>query len=198
MRETAEERAHILNRMRAASNSFYAAAAHAGCHAFIEFTGLMNEFIKLCEDAEQQGTDWVHANVHGDVHLPFKPYHVEYLSEKLECIYGRRLQLVADAATPPPTMNTDEDERIGVVLEYHDGPLRTARQVTCATGEKLVQVETVLAMVGEPFRIGYDDNVREVTVRFDRAELVRMLDILDGKLVVGFNGQVVDPTQARP
>jgi len=97
MRETFEERAHILNRMRAASNAFYVAAANAGCHAFIEFTGLMNEFIKLCEDAEQQGTDWVHANVHGDVHLPFKPYHVEYLSEKLECIYGRRLQLVDDS-----------------------------------------------------------------------------------------------------
>lgn len=100
MRETSEERAHILNRMRAASNAFYAAAAHAGCHAFIEFTGLMNEFIKLCEDAEQQGTDWVHANVHGDVHLPFKPYHVEYLSEKLECIYGRRLQLADDLIEP--------------------------------------------------------------------------------------------------
>lgn len=206
MRETFEERAHILNRMRAASNSFYSAAANAGCHAFIEFTGLMNEFIKLCETAERQGTNWVHANVHGDVHLPFEPYHVEYLSEKLECIYGRRLQLVDDSVIEPSVemprrpedTDTDEDERIGVVLEYHDGPLRTARQVTCASGEKLVQVETVLAMVSPPFRIGHDNDAREVTVRFDRNELVRMLDIIDGKPVTDFHDRVVDPTQARP
>jgi len=94
MTETPEERREILRRMHAASNNFYAAAARAGCHAFIEFTGLMNEFIKLCETAEAQGIPWVRANVHGDVHLPFKPHHIEYLSEKLECIYGKRIQLV--------------------------------------------------------------------------------------------------------
>lgn len=88
---TAEERQAILQRMRKASNSFYFAAMVAGCHAFIEFTGLMNEFIKLCDDAEKAGIPWVHANVHGDVHLPFQPWHMAYLSEKLECIYGVRL-----------------------------------------------------------------------------------------------------------
>lgn len=52
---TPEERKAILARMRTASNLFYSAAAAAGCHAFIEFTGLMNEFIKLCTEAEAQG-----------------------------------------------------------------------------------------------------------------------------------------------
>ncbi len=97
---TSEERREILSKMRTASNAFYAAAARAGCHAFIEFTGLMNEFIKLCAEADEQGIDWVRANVHGDVHLPFKPYHVEYLSEKLECIYGCRLKLVDEPERP--------------------------------------------------------------------------------------------------
>jgi hypothetical protein len=91
---TPEERREILTKMRTASSVFYAAAANAGCHAFVEFTGLMNEFIKLCSEADEQGIDWVRANIHGDVHLPFKPYHVAYLSEKLECIYGCRLKLV--------------------------------------------------------------------------------------------------------
>jgi hypothetical protein len=91
MLETPEERAAILQRMRDASNRFYAAAAAAGCHAFIEFTGLMNEYIKLCQEANEAGIEWVHANVHGDVHLPWKPHHIAYLSEKLECIYGRGL-----------------------------------------------------------------------------------------------------------
>ena len=91
MIETHEERAEILRRMHAASNSFYKAAAASGCHAFIEFTGLMNEYIKLCHEADSSGMEWVHANVHGDVHLPFAPHHIAYLSEKLECIYGRGL-----------------------------------------------------------------------------------------------------------
>lgn len=91
MIETPEERAAILQRMRDASNRFYAAAAAAGCHAFIEFTGLMNEYVKLCQEAEAAGLEWVHANVHGGNHLPFAPHHIAYLSEKLECIYGRGL-----------------------------------------------------------------------------------------------------------
>ncbi len=99
MEYTPEQRREILARMHAASGQFYAAAARAGCHAFIEFTGLMNEFIKICEEAEKQGIDWVRANVHGDVHLPFKPWNIAYLGEKLECIYGKQLKLVDE----PPT-----------------------------------------------------------------------------------------------
>lgn len=91
--ETPEQRKEILQRMRGASNTFYAMAAMAGCHAFIEFTGLMNEFIKLCETAEARGLPWIRANIHGDVHLPFEAHHIEYLSEKLECIYGTRIKL---------------------------------------------------------------------------------------------------------
>lgn len=92
MEETPEERKKILKRMKAASDVFYAMAASAGCHAFIEFAGLMNEFIKLCHEAEAQGIPWTHSNVHTGIRLPFKPYHIEYLNEKLECIYGRRLE----------------------------------------------------------------------------------------------------------
>jgi hypothetical protein len=107
MQYTPEERREILTKMQTASAVFYAAAARAGCHAFIEFTGLMNEFIKLCAEADTQGIDWVRANVHGDVHLPFKPHHVAYLSEKLECIYGCRLKLVDE-----PQLDVNEMKRL--------------------------------------------------------------------------------------
>jgi hypothetical protein len=96
---TPEGRQEILRRMRKASNAFYMQAVQAGCHAFIEFTGLMNEFIGLCAEAEKQGVDWVHANVHGDVHLPFEPHHITYLSEKLECIYGKQIALTGTSDT---------------------------------------------------------------------------------------------------
>lgn len=85
---TPEGRQEILRRMRAASSAFYIAATQCGCHAFIEFAGLMNEFIDVCARAEKEGINWPHANVHGDVHLPFEPFNYDYLSEKLECIYG--------------------------------------------------------------------------------------------------------------
>lgn len=90
---TTEGREEILKRMKVASTEFYFKAASSGCHAFIEFTGLMNEFIKLCEEAEKQKIDWVHANVHGPIKLPFQPYHIDYLNEKLECIYGVKLAI---------------------------------------------------------------------------------------------------------
>lgn len=91
MIESQEQRDDILKRMKVASSNFYLAAVSAGCHAFIEFTGLMNEFIKVCKEADDAGIDWLHANVHGDIHLPFQSHHIKYLSEKIECIYGRRL-----------------------------------------------------------------------------------------------------------
>lgn len=98
---TPEGRQEVLRRMRWASDNFYAMAVQAGCHAFIEFTGLMNEFIVLCTAAEKEGVDWVHANVHGDIHLPFKPHHVAYLSEKLECIYGKAIRLAENGTSKP-------------------------------------------------------------------------------------------------
>lgn len=84
-------RERTLDRMRHASSVFYALAAQAGCHGFLEFTGLMNEYIKVCEEAEARGAPWLHANVHSGKHLQLEPYHVEYLREKLECIYGEAL-----------------------------------------------------------------------------------------------------------
>lgn len=87
---TVEERAAMLRGMRGASDYFYSSAVRIGVHAFIEFAGLMNEFIKLCEEAHAKGIDFTMANVHTDQHLPFQPHHIAYLNEKLECIYGMR------------------------------------------------------------------------------------------------------------
>lgn len=84
---TAEERAAILESMRQTSNRFYASAVHAGCHAFIEFAGLMNEYIKACEGAEARGEAWVHASGHGD-NLKLEDFQIAYIREKLGCIFG--------------------------------------------------------------------------------------------------------------
>jgi hypothetical protein len=84
----ATERRAMLAMMQATSDAFYAKAVHTGVHSFVEFAGLMNEFIKVCTVADNSGQDFVHSNTHCGSPLPFEHYHLGYLAEKLNCIYG--------------------------------------------------------------------------------------------------------------
>lgn len=85
----------MLDGMQAASGAFYRDAARIGCHPFIEFTGLMNEYIKLCEAAHAQGQDFTETSIHGSGQpLPMREHHRRYLKEKLECIYGHSLEAI--------------------------------------------------------------------------------------------------------
>lgn len=86
-----EELQEMLTKMHNVSSAFYVAAQRTGCHAFIEFTGLMNEFIKTCRRAFDEGQDFTQANVHSGQALPMKTYEADYLGEKFECIYGPTL-----------------------------------------------------------------------------------------------------------
>lgn len=88
---TREEREQILNKMRSASGVFYSLAVQTRCHQFIEFTGLINEYIKLCEEAHSDGIDFTQANIHSGQGLPIRDHHISYLGEKLGCIYGPAL-----------------------------------------------------------------------------------------------------------
>lgn len=78
----------MLTAMQTASDQFYAAAVRIANHPFIEFTGLLNEYIKCCGDALGAGIDYSQCSVHTGTHLPLLPHRIAYLSEKLECIYG--------------------------------------------------------------------------------------------------------------
>lgn len=83
--------AGMIRLMQAASSRFYSSAVHTGNHAFIEFTGLMNEYIKLCQDALAAGEDFTTTSVHTGKALPMAAYHAAYLGEKIGCIYGTAL-----------------------------------------------------------------------------------------------------------
>lgn len=87
-----EEREAMLRGMHAVSDAFYRGATRIGCHPFIEFTGLLNEYIKICERAHAQGLDFTEANAHSGKALSVEPYEAAYLGEKLGCIYGPSLQ----------------------------------------------------------------------------------------------------------
>ena len=84
------ERAVLLRSMRDAAKVFYRMAVQTNCHPFIEFTGLMNEYIKCCEEAHKDGVDFASCNKHAGQTLPMKPHSVDYVNEKLECIFTGR------------------------------------------------------------------------------------------------------------
>jgi hypothetical protein len=84
------ERETALAKMQDASNAFYAQAVGIGVHPFIEFTGLMNEYIKACKQAHEAGVDFSECNTHSGHHLPMEPFMVDYINEKLECIFTGR------------------------------------------------------------------------------------------------------------
>jgi hypothetical protein len=47
-----------LDRMEAAANQFYMLAAATNCHAYIEFTGLLREYCKVCRENLARGIDF--------------------------------------------------------------------------------------------------------------------------------------------
>ena len=55
---TVTERENILRKMRGARDLFYMLARDAGHHQFLEFAGLMGEYIILCEAAHREGHDF--------------------------------------------------------------------------------------------------------------------------------------------
>lgn len=86
-----QEREVALARMREASTQFYASATAIGNHPFIEFTGLINEYIRACEDAHRDGIDFSECNTHSERPLPLAPFRLSYMAEKLDCIFTGRI-----------------------------------------------------------------------------------------------------------
>ncbi|EGK89276.1 hypothetical protein MicvaDRAFT_1754 [Microcoleus vaginatus FGP-2] len=91
--QTPEE---ILEAMEAAANNYYREAIATNCHTFIEFSGLMNEYIKICErNLKQQGVDFTKTSAHcpGEPKLQIEGWELDYINDKLHCIFPD-LQLV--------------------------------------------------------------------------------------------------------
>ena len=89
-----------LDELQAASNAFYNAAVRAGVHPFIEFTGLMNEWIK----AARRQPERMHGSVHTGDHVQLEIYEIRYIREKLECIFGK--QVTRPSASQLPASRT--------------------------------------------------------------------------------------------
>lgn len=89
--ETKERLQASITKMLSVTSAFYAGAIKIENHAFIEFCGLMAEYVKLCQVTLNSGIDFTKANIHCGQNLVFHDYNENYLKEKLECIYGTSL-----------------------------------------------------------------------------------------------------------
>lgn len=115
----AKEREVAIVRMHAASRVFYRQSCDIGNHPFIEITGLMNEYIKACEAAHEQGIDFSECNTHSGLDLPLQPYSVDYINEKLECIFTGRSVMAHDLAVrsiPIMTVRNGKFKQVGKSL----------------------------------------------------------------------------------
>lgn len=82
---TPAEREAMLAKMHRAKEGFYFMAVQVGDHAFVEFAGMIGEYIKLCEALHKKGFDFA------ELAQVSKPYHAHYVGEKIGCIYGGAL-----------------------------------------------------------------------------------------------------------
>ena len=98
----AMEREQALCAMRASADAFYRSAVQIGVHPFIEFAGLMNEYLQACTQAHAQGIDFSECNRHSGQVLPLHPVMSDYINEKLECIFSGAKVLDAQVPVPAP------------------------------------------------------------------------------------------------
>jgi hypothetical protein len=76
-----------LDRMWLTADQFYKAAVNTDCHAYIEFTGLLREYCKVCEEHLARGIDFRELNGHTSQRMELQPYEIDYFNEKLNCIF---------------------------------------------------------------------------------------------------------------
>lgn len=76
-----------LKKMWEAADHFYILACATNCHAYIEFTGLLREYCKICEANLKRGIDFRELNAHRSERMEVQEYELDYFNEKLNCIF---------------------------------------------------------------------------------------------------------------
>ena len=88
---TPAEREVALKRMDETIRRFYGSAVQIGNHPFVEFAGVMTAYLKSCQRAHEAGIDFTECNVHSGQSLPMESFEIDYLQEKLNCIFDGRI-----------------------------------------------------------------------------------------------------------
>jgi hypothetical protein len=83
-----EELQAITQKMRNTANRVYVLLQSCEVHAFIEFNGLMQKYVDLCQRASDAGVDFTMFNTHNDRAFTVHAHDIEYMAEKFDCIFG--------------------------------------------------------------------------------------------------------------
>jgi hypothetical protein len=122
-----EQLRDMLAKMEAVTAAFYPAAASTGVHTFIEFTGLMHEFIKICRQSAAQDVDFASASTHTGKPLVVYSYNADYIVEKLDCIFGPAIKSSPEVRAAfakllgDPEQDRLEQEALELPLLFHSG-----------------------------------------------------------------------------
>lgn len=81
-----------LDGLQEICNQFYVKAQYTGVHAFIEFCGLTNEFMKICQQTLDEEIDFNDCNIHLGKPMKVYDFNLEYIAEKFSCIFGSSLR----------------------------------------------------------------------------------------------------------
>jgi hypothetical protein len=76
-----------LKRMRLAADNFYYHVAASESQAFIEITGLLWEYIKVCEQNFSRGIDFREPNGLPGQRMQLQPHELAYFEQKINCIF---------------------------------------------------------------------------------------------------------------
>lgn len=106
---TRDDLTDMIAKMNDVTKSFYAAATQTGCHGFIEFCGLMGEYVKMCEFSLENGIDFATANTHNERPLAAAPHQIAYIVEKLDCIFGPAIRSNPETKAAFASLVNDED-----------------------------------------------------------------------------------------
>jgi hypothetical protein len=82
-----------LDRMEAAANQFYMLATATDCYAYIEFSGLMREYCKVCRENLARGIDFRELNGPPSQRMILQPHQIDCFNEKLNFIFQGLLRV---------------------------------------------------------------------------------------------------------
>lgn len=172
-----EELQRMVDAMQEISSQFYRAAASCGNHAFIEFAGLMNEYIKMCAATVKAGRDFTCANVHLGQPLEACAYNVEYLGEKFACVFGTTFdhypmlavvfatKALNLATKPAPPATLDEQRTLlGQLARGLPKAIASLPLEACATLHSAV-IDAIVPQLPEDRRQNFVDDIARTWVR---------------------------------
>ena len=62
-------------------------------HPFLEWCGVMGEHLRIVDGLLAKGVDATQANVHTGQTLPIPEHQIDYMAEKIECIFSGMLEV---------------------------------------------------------------------------------------------------------